>query len=47
MARIDGISDEEAGFITGRIFGVAAKQAGRVPDPLRIMAKILPAPPAL
>jgi len=39
MARIEGISDEEAGFVTGRIFAVAAKSAGHVPDPLRIMAK--------
>ena len=39
MARIQGISDEEAGFVTGRIFAVAARSAGHVPDPLRIMAK--------
>ena len=39
MARIDGISDEEASFITKRVFAVSAKETGRVPDPLRIMAK--------
>ena len=39
MARIRGISDEEASFVTGRVFSIAAKQSGEVPDPLRIMAK--------
>lgn len=39
MARIDGVRDEEASFVQRRVFGVAAKQAGAVPDPLRIMAK--------
>ena len=39
MARIDGLSDEEAGFVTRRVFDMAGKQLGRVPDPLRIMAK--------
>ncbi len=39
MARIDGLSDEEVGFITRRVFGVAGTQLGGVPDPLRIMAR--------
>ena len=39
MARIDGVTDQEASFMTKRVFGAAAKQAGAVPDPLRIMAK--------
>jgi hypothetical protein len=39
MARIDGLSDQEASFLTRRVFAAAAKQAGNVPDPLRIMAK--------
>jgi len=39
MARIEGVSDDEAGFITKRVFRMAAKATGHVPDPLRIMAK--------
>ncbi len=39
MARIEGVRDEEAGFLTKRVFSAAAKQVGAVPDPLRIMAK--------
>lgn len=39
MARIEGLTDEEAGFMTKRVFAAAAKEAGAVPDPLRIMAK--------
>ncbi len=39
MARIDGISDEEASFMTKRVYAAAAAQTGAVPDPLRIMAK--------
>lgn len=39
MARIEGVSDEEAGFTRKRIFNASAKRVGRVPDPLRIMAK--------
>ncbi len=38
MARIDGISDEDATFLQNRVFAVAAAQTGAVPDPLRIMA---------
>ncbi len=39
MARIDGLSDAEASFVTRQVFGVAGKRLGRVPDPLRIMAR--------
>jgi hypothetical protein len=39
MSRINGVQDDEAGFVTRRVFGVAAKQLGAVPDPLRVMAK--------
>jgi hypothetical protein len=39
MPRIDGLSDREAGFMTRQVFRAAAKQAGQVPDPLRIMAR--------
>lgn len=39
MARIEGVADAEAKFLTSRVFAVAKKQAGHVPDPLRIMAK--------
>lgn len=39
MARIDGISDAEAGFMTRRVYRMAARQTGQVADPLRIMAK--------
>ncbi len=38
MARIEGISDDNASFIQKRVFGIAAKGIGEVPDPLRIMA---------
>lgn len=39
MARIEGIRDAEARFHQKRVFAIAAKQAGEVPAPLRIMAK--------
>ena len=39
MARIQGIADDQAGFLQRLIFRTAAKQAGKVPEPLRIMAK--------
>ena len=39
MARIKGTSDREASFFQRFIFRTAAKQAGAVPEPLRIMAK--------
>ena len=39
MARIDGVSDREASFLTRRVFQTAARQTGNVPDPLRLMAR--------
>ena len=39
MARIEGLTDQEASFAQKRVFAAAAKGAGAVPDPLRIMAK--------
>ena len=42
MARIEGVRDDEASFMTKRVFAAAAKEAGAVPDPLRIMAKSSP-----
>ena len=39
MARIKGLSDEEAGFVTRAIFRSAKKMVGQVPDPLRIQAR--------
>ncbi len=39
MARIHGIQDGEASLLQRFIFRSAARQAGAVPDPLRIMAK--------
>jgi hypothetical protein len=39
MARIEGVQDTEASFIQRFVFRTAAKQAGAVPDPLRIMAR--------
>ncbi len=39
MARIDGKSDGDAGLLTRAVFrGAKARAAGRVPEPLRIMA---------
>ena len=43
MARIEGLSDREASFMTRRVYAEAARQAGgTVPDPLRIMARSSP-----
>ena len=39
MARIDGVKDSEASFLTKRVFAIAEGQTGAVPEPLRIMAK--------
>lgn len=39
MPRIEGIKDQEAGFLAGRIFKAAAKMRGAVPEPLRLMAR--------
>jgi hypothetical protein len=42
MARIDGVSDEQAGLVTRGVFLGAKRVAGRVPEPLRIMAHSKP-----
>ena len=42
MARIPGVGDAEASFLTRRVFQGAKSIAGRVPDPLRIMAHSKP-----
>ena len=42
MARIDGISDAEAGLVTRGMYLGAKRLAGRVPDPLRLMAHSKP-----
>ena len=42
MARIDGVSDAQAGFATRFVFSGAKRIAGQVPDPLRIMAHSKP-----
>jgi hypothetical protein len=42
MARLEGVSDAEAGLVTGQVFRTAKKQIGQVPDPLRIMAHCPP-----
>jgi hypothetical protein len=40
MARVDGVSDAEASLLTRAVYrGAKARVSGRVPDPLRIMAK--------
>ncbi len=39
MARLKGVSDEEASFVTRSVFRAAAKKTGKVPDPLRILAR--------
>ena len=39
MSRIKGVQDEEASLLQRIVFRMAAKQAGAVPAPLRIMAK--------
>jgi alkylhydroperoxidase family enzyme len=42
MARLEGISDDEAGFVTSQVFRVAKQRLGEMPDPLRIMAHSKP-----
>jgi hypothetical protein len=38
--RIDGVSDAEAGLVTRGVYrGAAGRTGGKVPEPLRIMAK--------
>ena len=38
MARIDGISDADAGLVTRQVYKAAKKLRGEVPDPLRLFA---------
>ena len=38
MARIEGVSDAQAGLVTRGVYRGAKRMVGRVPDPLRIMA---------
>lgn len=38
MARIDGINDTDAGWMTRQVYKAAKKRTGRVPDPLRLFA---------
>ena len=38
MARIEGVSDAQAGLVTRGVYQGAKRMVGRVPDPLRIMA---------
>ena len=42
MARIDGVSDAQAGLAARFVFSGAKRIAGQVPDPLRIMAHSQP-----
>ncbi len=38
MARIDGISDADAGLVTRQVYKASKKLRGEVPDPLRLFA---------
>ena len=42
MARIEGVSDAEAGLVTRGVYRGAKRIAGQVPEPLRIMAHSKP-----
>ena len=42
MARIEGVSDAQAGLVTRGVFSGAKRVAGQVPEPLRIMAHSKP-----
>ena len=42
MARVEGVSDSDAGLITRQVFNAAQRMSGKVPDPLRIMAHCPP-----
>jgi hypothetical protein len=42
MARIEGVSDAEAGLVTRGMYRGAKRIAGQVPEPLRIMAHSKP-----
>ena len=38
MARIDGISDADAGLVARQVYRAAKKLRGEVPEPLRLFA---------
>lgn len=42
MARIDGISDNDAGIVTRQVYRAAKKMRGEVPEPLRLFAHSKP-----
>jgi len=42
MARIEGVSDAEAGLVTRGVYLGSKRMVGRVPEPLRIMAHSRP-----
>ena len=42
MARIEGVSDAQAGLLTRGVYQGAKRMTGQVPDPLRIMAHSKP-----
>ena len=42
MARMEGVSDEAAGFVTKQVYRSAKSMSGQVPDPLRLMAHSKP-----
>jgi hypothetical protein len=42
MARLDGVSDDDAGLVTGQIFKASVKKFGTVAEPLRLMAHSKP-----
>jgi hypothetical protein len=42
MARLEGVSDSDAGLMTGQVFKAAKRRIGRVAEPLRIMAHCPP-----
>ncbi len=39
MARIGGVSDDEAGIMTRMAFAGARRMLGKIPEPMRIMAR--------
>ena len=42
MARIEGVSDAEAGLVTRGVYRGTKQMLGQVPEPLRIMAHSKP-----
>ena len=42
MARMDGVSDADAGLLTRQVYKSAKKLRGEVPDPLRLFAHSAP-----